>query len=112
MTAKDVEKTSACDTSNKTVKDSDSAAIDAGPKKRKSRAPRVLTRAKTYTNIPKTRDADSIDDAKLKRILALNSSGWRHLLKIMKDRRINSSKERNATIESLHASSRGRAKQH
>src|SRR6218665_30375 len=93
------------------VKESDSATIDAGPRKRKSIASRDLTGPKNDTDIVNILDVDTIGDAKLKKIIAsLNSSGWWQLVKLMKDRRINSAKERNATAESLHASKRVRAK--
>src|SRR6218665_122550 len=108
-TAKYVEETTVSGTA---VKESDSATIDAGPRKRKSIASRDLTGSKNDTDIVDILDADTIGDAKLKRISSLNSSGWWQLVKLMKDRRINSAKERNATAESLHASNRVRAKRH
>src|SRR6218665_1205722 len=86
------------------VKESDSAMIDAGPRKRKSIASRDFTGPKNDTDIVDILDVDTIGDAKLNRISSLNSSGWWQLVKLMKDRRINSAKERNATAESLHAS--------
>src|SRR6218665_1633171 len=107
-TAKDVEETNVSGTA---VKESDAATIDAGPRKRKSVASHDLTGAKNDTDIADIHDVASIDNAKLKRNSSLNSSDWWKLVKIMKDRRINSAKERNATAESLHASSRVRAKQ-
>src|SRR6218665_4035836 len=107
--AKYVEETTVSGTA---VKQSDSATIDAGPRKRKSIVSRNFNGARNETDIADILDVDSIDDAKLKRISSLNSSGWWQLVKIMKDRRINSAKERNATAEYLHASSRVRAKRH
>src|SRR6218665_2577265 len=68
-TAKYVEETTV---SGIAVKESDSATIDAGPRKRKSIASRDLTGPKNDTDIVDILDADTIGDAKLKRISSLN----------------------------------------